>query len=293
MRFTIIRSESLVVVDNAVSNISVASLPANVEVVVYQETDGKIEYNDRPSVRTVFTDPSPYQALINAFITDQAALVPALQLAQAKQIKKDLVEGIFHHKRRLPYIYNTWQYEATDEAVANMSMLLQGSSGVAGLVASINNALTYLKDQINTYVVTQNNSSAGSVNQWSSFHNTNWSLMYRGPGGAAYTLGDPIGGASPGGAGAGPGSGGFLTMSTVAVPTVSGSSGPSGNITYQPLNATTPQTIPAADVFSGLLGIANRRNSLNSNRLTKQVAVNNLTTIAAVTAYDATAGWSS
>jgi hypothetical protein len=65
-----------------------------------------------------------------------------------------------------------------------------------------------------------------------------------------------------------------------------------GSLNLTPLNATTPQTILASDVFNAQLGIAQRRNTLNNNRFTKQIAINNLTTIAAVVAYNATTGWS-
>jgi hypothetical protein len=343
MRFTIIRSESLVIIDNAVATIDVSSLPTNVEIVVYQEIDGKIEYNDRPSLRLPFTDPSPYQSLLNAWITNQATVTPALQLAQAKQVKNDLVEGIFHHKRRLPYAYGAWSYDAHDESVTNLDLLVQATIDTSVLVASINAAFATITSQVNNTVVggvndtvvggvnntvvggvngtvvpgvnamvAANNNSAAAVNNWSNLSSLNWgrvlimstpTLPYNAmsPG----NMSGPTGGASgPGTPGAGPGSGGFQNMAniagigtiggigTIAGATVSGGTGHAGNITHQPLNAAAPQSIPAADISAALQGIANRRNTLNSNRLTKRVAINALTTIAAVVAYDATTGWS-
>jgi hypothetical protein len=301
MRFVIIRSESMIVIDNADLHLDCSSLPANVEIVVYQEIEGKVEYNDRPSVRTRFTDPSPYQTLLNSWMTAAAALAPPLQLDQAKQIKIDLVEAIFHHKRRLPFISGPWQYDARDESVANLEVLIRGTSTVgsssSGLIANINVALSTITGQIN--------SVHSNITSWSGSMNTNFSQMNFLTSNAAnidmlgcinaYIIGGATvtisgSGSSPG---PGPGSG----AAQIAGASVSGSVTTdltyAGNITMMPLNATTPQTIAASTVNTAIQGIASRRNTLNNDRLTKEVAINALTTIAQVVAYDATAGWSS
>lgn len=311
LRFSIYSPDSVVVVDNAIAVVSLAALPVNVVVVAYQIDQGSIEYNDRPNLRTPFTDPAPYQPFLNLWITAAAAQTPALQVAQAKQVKIDLVEAIFHHKRRLPYAYGAWSYDAHDESVTNIDLQVQAtatvSTDLSGLVASINAAFATIANQVNATVVgganamvNVNNASAGQVNAWSAAYVTNFGRVQREntqpPANASQAVmmtpkSDPWQ--------TGLGSGGFGSMAAVgniAGATVSGSVSPGfshvGNITLQPLNAATPQSILATDVYAALLGIANRRNSLNTNRLTKQIAINALTTIAAVVAYDATTGWS-
>lgn len=310
LRFSIYSPDSVVVVDNAIAVVSLAALPANVVVVAYQVDQGSIEYNDRPNLRTPFTDPAPYQPFINLWITAAAAQTPVLQLAQAKQVKVDLVEAIFHHKRRLPYAYGSWSYDAHDESVTNLDLQVQAtatvSTDVSGLVASINAAFASITSQVNGTVggvnamVSANNSSAGAVNAWSAAYDANFSRLQLSltspPANATqYVIMSPVADSWR----TGLGSGGFQSMAGVggiSGATVSGAATPgfshNGNITLQPLNAATPQSIPATDVSAALQGIANRRNSLNTNRLTKQIAINGLTTIAAVTAYDATTGWS-
>jgi hypothetical protein len=290
MRFLLVRSENLVVVDNAEIEISCAALPANVEMVVYNEIDGKIEYNDRPSVRIAFTDPSPYQTLLNSWITAAAALTPALQLAQAKQVKNDLIDAIMHHKRRLPYTQGAYQFDARDDNVLALQQLVSTTASVSasssGIVASVNTALSTITSQINAVHSTINTWSLLMAN--SGFAKIIQSIPIAGGGPGMMTLGelsgDPVNRS--------PGSG----AAAIAGATVSGSTTADlshvGNITHQPLNATSPQTIAASIVDTALQGIASRRNTLNTNKMAKQAAVNVLSTIPAIVAYDATTGWS-
>jgi hypothetical protein len=315
MRFTIIRSESMVVIDNAPLVLDCSTVPANVEVVAYEDTGGTVEYNDRPSVRVMFTDPSPYQPILNSWMTTSAAASPALQLAQAKTIKAGLVEGIFHHKRRLPYSAVGYSWDTNAESIASLETLVRGkasislSSDTSVLVASINDAFSVLTNQINDKVVAENNISAGNVNGWSTTMAINWAnldLVYQ-------QLNGTTGGASTGTQHThtyfvygytldvnyrSPGAGGFQSMTNLSGVTISGgvnmtsSLNYTGTIATQPLNSGSMVNVPASDVNVALQGIAARRETLNSNRLTKQAAINALTTIPAVVAYDATTGWS-
>jgi len=286
MQFVLNRDDNLVSVDNEIMAVDCSSLATNITYVAYPENGiGKITYNDRPAMRVSFTDPAPYQPFINSWITAAAAQTPALQLAQAKQVKIDLVDAIFHHKRRLPYTSGSWQYDARDEAVTNMGELVQGTINVGaantGLVGSINAALSTITSQVNSSHSTISAWSATNSTQWSNINNTG-TIM----GGGLTTVGAPNG----------------YVFSTPAsgAPAIAGASvtagatdiSYAGNLTIMPLNASAPQSIPAIDIHTALVGIASRRNSLNNNRLTKQVAINALSTIAAVTAYDATTGWS-
>lgn len=301
LQFVLVRPENVAAVDNADITIDCSALPANVDVVSFAAIEGKIEYNDQPSVRTVFTDPSPYQPHLNAWMTAYAAATPALLLAQAKLIKKDLVDSIFHHKRRLPYTLGPWQYDARDEAVDYGTALLNAYAILdsSGIEAAFNPALSSIVDQINSYFVSMNNSMAGSFAHWIT---TNCLNMLTQTTYQFHTV--PASGTVPGkyvgiiAAGGNAPQFGMGNMSSVSnIPGATVSSGTirllySGSITMQPLNAATPQAIPADTYNQVLSGIGSRRNSLNNNRLTKQFAIDALTTIPAVVAYDATAGWS-
>ena len=305
MRFVIIRDENIVSVDNCQLTVNCAALASNIALIAYVETEGKLQYNDRPGQLTAFTDPAPYQPYINNWITAAAAQTPALQLAQAKQVKNDLIEAIFHHKRRLPYRQGPWDYDARDQSVMFLTESLRSNTTVSvtipadsSLVTNINTALATITGQVNNQVVAVNNVSAGNVNGWSLTNYVNWTtlLFYDNPQAVPYpgTVWYSNRPTVP----TVPGYGGFSTMSNVAGATVAGAGASGtgtptyvGTITITPLNATAPQTVASSDVNAALTGITTRRNTLNGNRMTKQTAVNNLTTITAIVAYDATTGW--
>jgi len=291
LRFSIYAPDSLITVDNASAVISLAPLPTNVVVVAFQKDIGSVEYNDRPNLRVPITDPSPYQPQINLWITAAAAQTPALQIAQAKQVKVDLVQAIYDHKRRLPYTYNGKVYETSDEAVTMMTAaMVSGTSGdTGGLVSSINTALATITGQINSQVVAVNNGSAAAVNDWSYYNSLNWPKF-------GFQFGSLTGGVGGNhdytyltSALAGVSYGGFATMGVLAGASVAAGG---GSITWQPIGSPDPIALPGSELSGALGGIVTRRNALNNNRVDKQAAINALSTIAAVTAYDATTGWS-
>ena len=156
MNFVIVRSDGVMTIDNAALAMDVSSLPSNIEVVAWRGNSGIIEYNDRPRVLTLFTDPSPYQSLVNAWMTAQAAASPALTLAQAKAIKSDFVDGIFAGKRIAPVAYAGFYWDASDESVlAMLQSLAVGTLGAVedssgGIVGEVNTALGQIIGQVNT-----------------------------------------------------------------------------------------------------------------------------------------------
>lgn len=296
LQFTFIRSTNLAMVDNADIIIDCSTLPANVEIVAFAGIEGKIEYNDRPAMRTPFTDPSPYQLQLNAWMTAYAAVTPALLLAQAKQVKRDLVDSIFHHKRRLPYASGPWQYDARDEAVAYGTALLGGmKSASTNFFTQINQILATLVGQFNNNVIGAYNSTVSSFGVGITANCLNALLKGSGvydtdSGGVGSVIGYVASTKTPNFAVSG--MTGMANLPGATMPASSISIAVSGNIVMQPLNASAPQSIAATDFYSALVNIAGRRSALNTNRLTKQNAINALTTIPAVVAYDATTGWS-
>jgi hypothetical protein len=288
MQFVINRDDNLMSIDNALIDLNCSALASNISLVAYTDAGGKITYNDRPSMRETFTDPAPYQTLINSWITAAAAATPALQLAQAKQVKNDLIFAIYRHKHRLPYSYSGHLWDASDEAVANNAAFLTAgsSAGAAGLVPSINGALAAITNQINGQIVAVNNGSAAQVNAWSAGHAANLNSMVIQITTAFLTDVVATAALTPG-----LGSGGFSAMSAIAGATVSG--GGAAGASIVPPGESAPISFSSGTINAAYAGIATRRNDLNNNSLIKQAAVNALTTIPAVVAYDATTGWSS
>jgi len=110
-------------VDNAVYPISTSSFAANIARIVYHFATGQgsIEYNDRPLVGISFTDPSPYQPQVNAWLTAAAADPMPLQLSQAVAIKQALAAGIGLSKQG-----------ATTAKVVPVQLAQNNSSGAPG-----------------------------------------------------------------------------------------------------------------------------------------------------------------
>lgn len=300
LQFVLVRPENTVVVDNAdTTTVDCSALPANVDVVSYVEIEGRIEYNDRPAVREVFTNPAPYQPLINAWMT----ALPGLTLTLAKAVKKDLVDGIYHHKRRLPFAYGPWLYDARDEAVTYDTLLLDNTKTVSstGIIDAINNAIATIVSRINTMIVSVYNTTVNEfglgVTQ-NCLHRCNITggvQFYRDNHTSAYSNGLMAGTFQSPTPNFQIPAGWYRQMSNVATVMIGASTSTitySGTITMMPLNAPAPQAVAASDLYTILVSIASRRNSLNNDRLSKRVAIDALTTIPAIAAYDAAAGWS-
>ena len=86
------------------------------------------------------------------------------------------------------------------------------------------------------------------------------------------------------------------SVSAIAIPAIDDITPPTmalagSTIPWIPIGSTAPAPL-TFDQFSGLIGAINtRRNSLNQVAVNKRAAVNGLTTIPAVIAYDVTTGW--
>jgi len=192
MRFYINPGDSVVSVDGyQIQPLTVSGLATNVKYVQWEEAAlGLIVYNGEAPTFQPFSDPSPYQPSINAWMSSAAglALTPALQatasiplltLAQAQQIKAELIEAIYDSKRQSAIQFavssgdagydagvvaaspgGVYNWDCSDESLNAMSMALASAilsgtnSTVTGLnsslVDAINGALSTLKGQINT-----------------------------------------------------------------------------------------------------------------------------------------------
>jgi hypothetical protein len=86
-----------------------------------------------------------------------------------------------------------------------------------------------------------------------------------------------------------------LSVSSLSVPALSVSVPPLSSlglsISWTPVGEADPVTLSAAEVAGIMSGVANRRTSLLQTKQNKTTAINALTNIEDVIAYDATAGW--
>ena len=107
------------------------NLAANVAYVNFDTVSGgNILYNDRPQIPETFSDPSPYQALLNQWIAAMSSSTPALTLAQSQAIKCSLVDAISSVKRQAPISVatsiGTKNWDASDLAVSRVLGPLSG-----------------------------------------------------------------------------------------------------------------------------------------------------------------------
>jgi hypothetical protein len=291
MDFVIARSEAIMAIDNQPLAIDSSALASNISIVAYDCSAGKgsIEYSDSLRVLTPFTDVTPYVAFPNTWLTAAAALVAmTLTLAQAKRVKIGLIDGIFNSKRQLPISYAGQTWDATDPALTAMQAAVNAwdvaaalSSGDAALASNINT----MKLSVNLVVPASQQPAYGTGTGYIHY------MYYISPsyGQAPWTIlltDSPVWltGVAGGGVAQQPVyNGGKDTISYQQT------SGP--NVAWPPLNATVPVTLSMTSFRTLLSNIQARRAALQIARLTKTSAVNLMTTIGAVIAYDVTAGW--
>lgn len=324
MKFWISQSTSDMMIGNAIVNdMDFSDLSSNIKLVFWNDTEGEIEYKNKPGLRERYTDLTPYVPYVDDWMTATAAKSPAITLEQAKLIKCEVIDALFAGKRKSPISYLSNNWDADDEAltamvqklslttstltfsnlitdintkhssfVTDVNSKLSGvastvNSGVGTLVGSINSVLSALVSAINN----AENDAFGRIVTYTS---TSGEIDFRLSEASASSYssgtivpysytGSGIGSLTVGSVSSGSGSAGTTTDQSVSVPTT--------NISWLPTAATSPVSLTFSQ-FSGLVdAIMTRRTSLASTRNSKKAAVNALTTVTAIIDYDTTAGW--
>jgi hypothetical protein len=291
MRFMVDRFGNQMAVDNSVAtNMDFSALGSTVALIVWDGLGGEIENTDGPAVRTTFTDPSPYQPLLNAWMTKVAAATPPLTLAQAKSIKSALVNAIYEAKRTAPITSGGQTYEATNEAVTAMAAALTWGD-FAALTAAINASIGTLATRVNVdmqQLCDQNNANfLGYAGDTANLQNA-----FVGASGGSFEYianfidqrGNPTVGLNP-----------FGTMvarqvalsTIVAPPALNAAS----SVSLYPAGSTTPVSMTPAAGTAVPAALAARRNALLGVRGTKQNQITAIATVVAAISYDATSGW--
>jgi phage gp45-like len=301
MRFDINRPNSYMFVDDIIQDLDASDLPADVVRVRWLSTEGWIKYASK-TLETPITDASPYQIYLNRWTTARLTAAPPPTLAEAQQIKTVLIAQLYDLKRQAPFFASTsagaFNWEANDGAMANMATAMIPSiiaaigsvgSGSSSLISQLNANYNTWRSQLNNNFAGGNatgNSVIGFVNNTmlgvqDGGNTINGRLVIGGDGSA------PPGLVSPGIAH----DGDSYAFAPVSALSVSGAGSGSMNLSWTPIGQAAPVTLSSADVSTIMTGIANRRTNLLTTKVNKTNAVNALTSIAGVIAYDATAGW--
>ncbi|WP_024516861.1 hypothetical protein [Bradyrhizobium sp. Tv2a-2] len=279
---------------NAVgATVSTSALATNINYVQFDGATGvgQIMYNDRPSIAEQFTDPSPYQTYINSWISAEAALLTLpLTLAQAKAVKCALASAIWGVKRQQPVnvtvTAGNYNWDASDLGVSRLSAIAPYIyiGPVNTLIGTINSEMATLISALNTNVGDYN----GFVTAYGSFvtnlqTNLNTWVAHLNTSEAAVTNWVQPGNMTvpASGSPSNMGNTSFSALSTITPPTMN----------LLPVGATSNVSLSPADLGSILQAIATQNAREALANATIQAAVNALSTISAVVAYDVTTGW--
>ena len=306
-------SELEFVVDATLARVYVQDIPAfcsvalapNINQVTFANGKGEIVYNDRQPLPEPFTDPSPYQPSINNWLMAMASSAPALTLAQAISVKQYLVSAIYDVKRQAPVQVNTTAgnlfWDASDVAIEQYAMLgpyvLNGA--LASVATVLNNAITALNQDsasgnslvsqynalitaFNTLLGSAGTTGFGGFEVASDGYYNAVQILWAAAGNGPISPGNPVRTTIPGSQ---PGFGASFAAG------VSGASVSTPSLSLIPIGGSTPVSLTSADVGSIMSAINTQQLHDQTVLISKRAAIAALTTIPAIVAYDATAGW--
>jgi hypothetical protein len=314
MKFWACPPNNIVTVDDAPMTVDLSDVAKNIWLVDWSGKDGTILYNDRLGVRNTFSDPSPYLFFVNRWMIAAQLLNPAvtqslpteavpISLGQAKAVKSALVPALFNLKRQAPIATAYGTIVPTDEVVSNMQS--QALSDIAGAgsssVGNLNDSIAGVADSMNATIADFNskigtfNSNANAIttafnSETATFNsNQNYNVNYMNAGYVDSINNSMNSGTAPSGGGQVT----FTPMPHQGMPVnAMGSLGYMGT-----LGAMNPIPSPSAAGGGGsptlqqLQQVMGRRNSLAGVQGAHLTNIANATSVAAVAAYDITAGW--
>lgn len=290
LSFTISNLDSTIHLFSLRAPLTANALPSNVKFVQFDsKAGGQILYGDRQAIPELFTDLSPYQSYLNQWITSAAAASPALTLAQARAIKCAMVEAIYSVKRQMPVTVQitagSHAWDVSDAAVARFIAPLSGLLYIDPL-----NAISATLETMRT-----------ALNTWASNIGTNQGATQSGLSSICTQVNAAINNARAQGLSGGGDAVSFdFAVASLSVTLSTTASNPLGAIPSQataptiqmvPFGETDLVTLPIADVQAIILAIAANNAKYQRINAQKQAAVNALSSIASVAAYDVTTGW--
>jgi hypothetical protein len=296
LEFTISNVDSSIHLFSVRAALSANPLPSNVKFVQYSAAEGgRILYRDRPAIPEQFTDPSPYQSYVNQWITATAAASPALKLSQAKAVKAALVSSIFAGRRQtavsVAVTDGNYAWDATDEGLSRFIAPLAGflytdplnaaSSSIVATLSAMRTALNVWASNINTNESYTQSALTAICSQVNSAINNARS--------ASITNGDNIIANDFAAAALG------VTLSTStsnaldALPAAPSAAAPS--VAMVPIGQTKLVPLSMTDLQKIVQAITMQNAKYQLINAVKQAEIDGLSSIAAVTSYDATTGW--
>jgi hypothetical protein len=283
LQFQIDNNRSTVRLWGMTQPITANTLALNINFVQWNGVTGigQIIYNDRMPLPEQFTDPSPYQAYINQWITTSAlAATNPLSLVQAQAIKNSLIGTIYGVKRQQPVnatvTAGNYNWDASDSAVARMNTLASFA-----YIDNVNSIISTFDSEISTFIGDYNGLRSGYTSFVSNLQ-TNLNTWVT----ALNTAEGAVGGWVAVGNMSVPSSGSTSAMSFVSIPSIT-----VPTMKLLPYGGTSLVTVSPTDIGTIMSAVAAQNANESLVNATKQAAVNALTTIAAVTTYDATTGW--
>jgi hypothetical protein len=307
--FSIDTVNSRIYVNNISYPLTSNTLATNVSMIRYSTQDGgSIIYNDRPPLPDQFSDPSPYQPYINAWLTAASSDNPALTLEQAQAIKNGLIDGIWSVKRQanvsVATSLGTYSFDSSDDDLSGALNSASWMPAVANIIGSPSGVIASLVNSINSVIVggindtvvaginSELNVAATDVGNIANVTNANLSGITGELNQVISAVNNfdstiiPISNYTPmGGAGFSGGVGGICQVSAAAGTSLTAS------VKMLPVGSTTYPAFTLADQFAVVTAIQTQRANEAAVRAVKQAVVDALSTISAVIAYDATTGW--
>lgn len=268
MGFLIDKAKGRMAVDSVSAVVSTTALAADVAYVSMNlHGECGVQYTDQPMATGV--NPAPYQTFLNAWMTaTYAGGLGALTLTEAKNAKKNFIDGLYFFKRQIPVNVatsaGTFNWDASDASSINTT----------SWIVTANVIMDRLNDALATMAL-MNTASVGietCIGNYVSQTNARISVLQVADGSAIDTF-DP----AP-----------YPAMPTVPAALIDL---PSPSLTLVPVGGTTPVTLTGADMNAIVSAISAQHVAKAAGQASRKSAVDALGNIPDVIAYDATASW--
>jgi hypothetical protein len=265
------------VIDNAKSTIHLFSVSAplapnsfasNISFVQWGNGAGIVLYSDRLALPEVFTDPSPYQIAVNQWMTAKASLlVTPLTLAQAQAIKNSLIDGVYAYKRQSPLTVSTSQGSLTFSMDDQYGVLQ--APGAIPIAQILLGGMGSIETMVQGVVSSYNTAAANDAYYNESEMFAGLSIATTGNSWTDYLSIHAYG----------------ISASSPALPAITTTP------VLLPIGATSYPPFTTADQLAIINAAVAQKSREQLIWSQKRAAVNALTSVASVVAYDTTTGW--
>jgi hypothetical protein len=275
MQFTILVQNNAV----SVNGLSLQSIDCSTVNSSYYSVEfnsqlniGRITNSSGLNNRTIFNDPSPFQIVINNWMTSAN-----LSLSEAQLIKSDLVSSIFQFKKQESVALNVtagnYTWDASNDSVEAIGLLL-GATIVAGTNSTLSTVTANVVSQVDTALATLANNANTAVN--TAIHQINVDLS-------------AINAAIPGAESA---SYSNVATETISSPTITVNVGSLiGNVAWTPIGMSNTVQLLGSEFASLASAIASQRAEVLQAKFTLLNEISVLTGVSNVIAFDVTSGW--